>query len=182
MDFGTLSAKQEIRDLLCRYCRSLDRMDRSLADSLWHADATVDYVGVYQGSATGFLDWVWSIHAGLQTHSHQITNVLCDVDGDTATSEAYVTVVLWGEPDDTNHQAEIISRGRYLDRWSRRDGRWAIGERVHVSDMQSHRRVPRGHRDPGSTRDGLDLSYQTLAPKKEPAIRSTAHKGRQLPK
>ena len=162
MDVATLITKQEIRDHLARYCRAMDRMDRALADSLWHRDATVDYVGVYQGSSEGFLDWVWMMHAELQTHSHQITNVLCDVDGNEAASESYVTVALWTRPDESGTRTEITARGRYLDNWSHKEGRWAIERRTYITDMQSQETIQSGEHPPGGTRDEDDLSYKVL--------------------
>jgi len=39
-----LAATQAITDVLHRYCRGLDRMDREMAESVWHAGGTADYV------------------------------------------------------------------------------------------------------------------------------------------
>ena len=162
MDSHSALVKQEIRDNLARYCRAMDRMDRALADSLWHDGASVDYVGVYQGSSEGFLDWVWTMHAELQTHSHQITNVLCDVNGSEAASEAYVTVALWTCPDESGARTEITARGRYLDSWSRKAGRWAIDRRTYITDMQNRETIQSGEQPPGGTRDQDDPSYRVL--------------------
>ena len=120
----TLIAKQAIRDALSRYCRGLDRMDREMAEDVWHADGTADYLGIFEGTGHGFIEWVWEAHAAMDRHSHQITNVLVELDegGERATSEAYVTVTLWTLPDENGVQNEIVGRGRYLDRWSKRAG------------------------------------------------------------
>ena len=37
-----LLAKQAIREVIYRYCRGLDRMDRALALSCWHPGGTAD--------------------------------------------------------------------------------------------------------------------------------------------
>ena len=105
-----VAAKQAIRDALASYCRSMDRMDRDLALATWHADGTCEYVDMFEGTGAGFVDWVWGMHEGMIRHSHQITNVLMEVDveGDRAVSEAYVTVALWSPPEDS--PTEIISR------------------------------------------------------------------------
>src|SRR5262245_65246648 len=96
-DAGTavdeLVAKQAITEVIYTYCRALDRMDWDLAHTVWHADGTADYgANMFQGTGAGFLEWVWTQHEGMMGHSHQITNVLVDVDidGDRAASEAYV--------------------------------------------------------------------------------------------
>lgn len=160
-----LAAKQEISDVLSTYCRALDRMDEDLARSVWHGDGTADYPGLYRGSARGFLEWVWNAHGDLTGHSHQVSNALIEVDGDGAVSECYVTAVL--EYEATNGTlAHRIVRGRYLDRWARRHGRWAIVHRRFVPDLQPEvisieRRgttVDSGH----GTRDRDDPSYEFL--------------------
>lgn len=154
-------AKQEIRDVLSRYCRGIDRMDREMVLSVWHEGGTADYLDMYEGSGAGFVDWAWTTHEGMERHSHQITNVLVEVDGLVARSEAYVTVVLWTLPRD-GKQSEIVVRSRYLDRWSKRDGRWAIDHRVHVCDTHSLHELRRGIVSGASARDHGDPSYAVL--------------------
>ena len=130
-----LASKQAITEALHRYCHGLDRFDRALAD-IWHEGGTANYEGIFEGTGAGFLDWVWPVHEGFERTSHQVTNILIDVDGDRATSETYVTVCLRGT------EVDIISRGRYHDRWSRRDGRWGVDERGYTDDIQQT--LPRG--------------------------------------
>jgi len=151
-------ARQEIHDVLVRYCRGLDRMDREMARAVWHEDGTADYVGIYQGTGRGFVDWVWQAHAAMERHSHQIHNVLVEVDGEQAVSEASVSVLLWRPPAADGRRLQISVRGRYLDRWSRRTGRWAIDHRVHVVDMQSTAALEGGSSSPNATRDERDAS------------------------
>jgi hypothetical protein len=127
-------AKQAITEVIYRYCRALDRMDRELADSVWHPDGTADYGPTFQGPAAGLLDCLWSNHAKLLGHSHQVTNILIEVRGDRAGSEAYVTGTLWNRSD-SGVLTHMVALGRYLDRWSRRDGVWAIDHRRFVYDL-----------------------------------------------
>ncbi|MBW1883671.1 MAG: nuclear transport factor 2 family protein [Deltaproteobacteria bacterium] len=155
--------KQAIRDVLSRYCRGLDRMDKQLARRVWWEGGTAFYDGIFEGTGHEFIDWVWEAHAPMERHSHQITNVLTDVAGDRATSESYVTVVLWTLPDAAGAQTEIIGRGRYLDRWEKRDGVWAIEHRIHLLDMQTVLPLTRGDISAGSTRDPKDLSFEFIA-------------------
>jgi hypothetical protein len=138
----TLVAKQAITEVLYRYCRGLDRMDRGLALSVWHPGGTADYGPLFHGTGEEFVTWVWRAHEqGFVAHSHQITNILIEVDGQEAVSEAYVTVALRTGP--TNGRVlDIVGRGRYLDRWSQRDGTWAIDHRQFVDDFQSLYEMP----------------------------------------
>lgn len=162
-DVETLASKQAITEVLYRYCRGLDRMDRDMALGVWHPGGLADYGEHFTGTGAEFVEWVWKAHEGFHGHSHQITNVLIEVgaDGDHAVSEAYVTVAL--RAGSASEPLDIVDRGRYLDRWSRRDGRWAIDARQYVSDFQSVYPVPAtggvallGAR---SRRDRDDLSF-----------------------
>ncbi|MCB1704865.1 MAG: nuclear transport factor 2 family protein [Halioglobus sp.] len=155
-----LLARNAIQDALCRYCRGLDRMDKNMAYSVWHKDGTALYHDMYKGTGHGFIDWVWKEHAQMERHSHQIANSLIEVDGTTARSETYVTIVLWTNPDRHGEQQEIIGKGRYLDRWSYRNGKWAIDHREHILDMQTLHDLNRGYINDESRRDKNDPSFQ----------------------
>lgn len=156
-DLVELRAQLAIRDTLSRYCRGLDRMDKAMACAVFSEDSQVNYHGMYTGSGHGFVDWVWEAHAGMQRHSHQLSNSLIEVDGNRAISETYVTVALWTKPPDTQ---EIIARGRYLDRWRLDNGHWCINEREHILDLQSTNGVPDiAAPNAVSSRDREDASY-----------------------
>lgn len=154
--------KQAIRDVLSRYCRGLDRMDKEMAYAVWHPDGTAFYDGIFEGTGHGFVDWVWEAHAAMERHSHQITNVLIELDGDRASSESYVTVVLWTLPNAEGKQFELVGRGRYLDRWQRRNGAWAIEHRIHLLDLSSSFLLERADVSEGATRDERDLSFEFI--------------------
>jgi SnoaL-like domain len=159
-----LAAMQEIKDVLRAYCRGLDRMDRALAESVWHPDGTADYGPGYRGSGTGFLDFVWEYHATFAAHSHMLGNELVKVDLESATasSEAYVAVWLRTPPQD-GVVTDLFHRGRYVDQWSRRDGVWAVDHRSYVGDLAHEARHELSPAATGpanwGTRDRADLSY-----------------------
>jgi hypothetical protein len=159
-------AKQAITEVLYNYCRSMDRMDRELGSTVWHSGGTADYSArMYQGTGEGFLDWVWEQHKGMERHSHQIANVLIEVDGERAASEAYVTAALrMRQPDGS--AVDIESRGRYVDQWERRDGRWAIVHRRFVEDLTNVYPVMESWMTETdaveSRRDATDPSYEVL--------------------
>lgn len=133
--------RQAITDVLYRYCRSMDRIDAELGYSVWHDDGTAHYSGLYEGTGRGFIDWVCDLHRSMVATSHQVTNVLIEVDHETAVSEAYVTVRL-RTSDGSDGFVDIVGTGRYLDRWSCRAGRWAIDHRQYVSDLSTSQPVP----------------------------------------
>ena len=151
--------KDAIREVIYRYSRGLDRMDKEMAYSVWHPDGTALYYNIFEGTGHGFVDWVWEAHEAMESHSHQMTNILIQLDGDKAVSETYALVTLRSNPNAEGKQSEIFTRSRYLDRWSKRDGRWAIDHRTHVMDLQTVDGVSQPG-DAESRRDQKDPSFQ----------------------
>lgn len=153
--------RQAITDQIYRYCRAMDRIDHELGYAVWHDDGTADYgEAVYQGTGRGFIDQVCIQHGHLLVHSHQVTNIVIELSGDRAGSEAYVTARLRMERGGKLMQMEVLSR--YIDLWSKRDGRWAIDHRHAVMDMDEIREVtPMKQLDIGQ-RDRTDPSYAVL--------------------
>jgi hypothetical protein len=162
--YRELLVKQVIRDAHSRYCRAMDRRDEKLAASIWHEDGTADYGEIFKGTGAGFAAWVTETHGNFARHSHQITNVLVEVSstGEEAVSEAYVTVALWTPPDVMGAVTQVTSRGRYLDRWTRRDGGWGIASRLYVEDFTTAQQLSSDEVYPASrvsSRDHDDPSY-----------------------
>src|SRR5262249_59759219 len=129
----------------------------------WHADGSADYRGMFSGSADALLDWMWKLHAHMETHSHQLTNLRIELAGDRAASESYVTVALRSKAG-RSAARDILSRGRYVDRWSRRAGRWAIDHRIYLNDWTTSLAVPSEPLMPiTGRRDAEDASYAAFA-------------------
>jgi len=159
----TLHDKQAIQDVLYRYCRGVDRMDRALTRSCWHPDGTANYEGMFEGTVDALLDWMWDLHDTMQTHSHQMTNMLIEVQEERAVSETYVTVTLRTKPGRAGAR-DVLTRGRYVDRWSRHDGRWAIDHRHYLNDWMTYMPVPDAPTSPRTgRRDPDDASYAAFA-------------------
>lgn len=156
----TVADRQAITDLIYRYCRSMDRIDPELGYTIWHEDGTADYGDVYQGTGRGFIDFVCATHRQTLTHSHQISNIILQIDGDRAGSESYVTANLRVMRDEKLLQ--ITAWSRYIDTWSRREGRWGIDRRVAIIDFDEMREVQAMHRDSRGRRDRDDPSYAVL--------------------
>jgi SnoaL-like domain len=131
---ASLAAKQEITEMIYRYCRGMDRVDRKLSLNVWHPGGTVDYGAAFAGkTAVEFVDWVSEVHETMEATSHQITNILIDLDGEHATSESYVTAALRMKVGEV--PSDRIVRGRYLDQWAWQAGRWAIVHRKFEHDL-----------------------------------------------
>ena len=153
-----LVAKDAIRDQIYNYCRGLDRMDKALALSVWHPDATVITGNNMNATMSGpqWIDAAWKAHENIHSHTHQMTNILIKLDGDKATSETYFNTSLHAEPA-TGNTTSLI-RGRYLDRWSKRNGRWAMDHRQILVDFTTS--SPGPNATGLGRRDTTDPSYR----------------------
>lgn len=160
-DLAILLAKQAITEALHDYCRAMDRIDDELGRSVFHADAGADYGAMYQGSGHGFIDFVHERHAAMLVQTHEVGNISIDVRGDSAGSEAYVTATLRFKADD-GELHDIVGKGRYIDRWERRDGRWAISHRQYLHEMDDLRPVSGSRFATQGLRDRSDPSYAVL--------------------
>lgn len=152
--------RQAITDQIYNYCRAMDRIDHQLGYTVWHEGGTADYGAIFSGTGRAFVDWVCETHGGMVAHAHRIANIMIRLDGKTASSEAYVHATLRFEQDGVLRQASIF--GRYLDRWSKRDGRWAIDARIYVQDFDDIRDVGAQIVTPWGRRDRTDPSYAVL--------------------
>lgn len=153
--------RQAITDLIYRYCRSVDRLDIPLGHSIWHDDGVADYgPAVYQGPGKGVIDLICAQHLHTLHHSHQVSNILITLDGDRAASESYVTATLRMAAGDGLRQ--IMVWGRYIDSWSRRDGRWGLDKRLSIRDFDEIRAVTEMVRHDVGRRDRSDPSYAVL--------------------
>jgi hypothetical protein len=156
-----LADHQAITDLIFRYCRSVDRLDVPLGHSIWHENGTADYgESFYQGDGPGVIDLICTQHSKLLHHSHQVSNILIELDGDRAGSEAYVTAALRMRRDGTLLHMSVWSR--YIDRWSRRDGRWGLDERIAIRDFDEIREVTAMAAHDAGRRYQSDPSYRVL--------------------
>lgn len=153
-----LRAREAIRQQLHHYCRAMDRRDDALGLAVWHETGTADYgADVFQGLGHDFVRQVSRSHLRRTAHSHQIATVGIVVAGESAASEAYATIRLWTEAGDG--YVEELFTGRYLDRWSLREGRWAIEHRVWVLDFAEADRRVSARLPIGGRRDREDPSY-----------------------
>ncbi|WP_159980694.1 MULTISPECIES: nuclear transport factor 2 family protein [unclassified Novosphingobium] len=151
-----LADKQAITEQIYRYCRSVDRLDVPLGHSVFHEDATADYgPHGYSGPGRGAIDWICEAHGNLLHHTHQVSNILIELAGTRASSEAYVTATLRMEREGRTMQIE--NWARYCDTWSKRGGHWAIDRRQtviefdaisEVTPMKKHETATRGKDDP----------------------------------
>jgi ketosteroid isomerase-like protein len=125
-----LKDRSEIHQCLMTYSRAVDRLDRDLLLTIYHPDAVDDH-GIFVGGPEQFADWVIDMHTRTHlSHQHCQFNSTIDLDGDVAHAETYYMFVALNR----NGPPFAMSGGRYIDRLEKRDGRWAIADRICVRD------------------------------------------------
>lgn len=163
-----LLAKEDIRDVLARYARGIDRADGELLKSCYHADAQEEHGSTYAGPAHPYID---GAVARMKKNPHPMAHYICNThverDGDTAFVETYVLTFARfekdGEPYDT------LTGGRLFDKFEKRDGKWKIAHRKMTFDWNRDAPSAEGWclgvfdpEDPKMNmwgRDGKDLTY-----------------------
>ena len=158
--------RHEIWQVLLRYARGLDRLDVELASSCYFDDAIEDH-GDFVGKPDDFIVWANRSSMLFKSTQHAVLNHACELSGDNAHCETYY--VFTGVAEKPPH---LLSTGRYVDHFQKRDGEWRIANRVAivegVFDLNDSQ-ISRGLRMPSSyskadaqpaTRDRGDVSYQ----------------------
>ena len=130
-----LVAVQEIRDVIARYCRGIDRRQMELVRSCYHPDATDDH-GDYRGGIDGFIDYLGVTLAHWQSTTHFLGNVLVELDssGTAARAESYALAFHRIAARGDKPERDLVGGIRYVDDFERRDGVWRIADRVCVLD------------------------------------------------
>lgn len=128
----------EIERLIMAYAERVDRGDFAGVAALFeHATYRAD-----QGEVTmeqhgsdavqrTFEGLVRRYPDGTPRTKHVTTNVMIEIEGDSATSRSYYTVL---QQTETLPLQPIIA-GRYHDRFERVDGRWRFADRLIYSDL-----------------------------------------------
>jgi hypothetical protein len=155
--------RQAITELIYSYCRAVDRLDVPLGHSIWHADGVADYgEDFYRGPGRGVIDLICAQHRHALHHSHQVTNILIALAGDRAGSESYCIAALRVRRGERLEQITVWTR--YVDSWSRRDGRWGLDRRLAIRDFDEIREVRALKDHDVGRRDRSDPSYAVLGP------------------
>lgn len=128
MTLDDLIAEREIYRALSRFARAMDARDWGALNTIVLEDATADI-------GTGPLDNRAELIAHMRAFlddcgptQHFLGNVLVDVDGDLATSKAYVSDVHLGTGDMAHLTFSTL--GEYHDQWKRVDEVWRMTHRT----------------------------------------------------
>ena len=135
-----LLAKQEITELMFRYCRGVDRLDMELVRSCYQPDAT-DSHGSFHGTVDEYLAWSERLLRRYTGSVHTLMNILIELapepGDDSATqwarSEAHGVARHWTEGG--LPELNLSVGFRFIDDICRRDGGpWLIQRRVATTE------------------------------------------------
>lgn len=126
-----LKAREDIRDCIMREVRGRDRHDVDLVAGCYWPEG-FDEHGPNITAAPNYPARANAGHAAFfAATSHNITNHLCEIDGNTAHCETYVVGALLSK----DGSVCTIAPGRYIDRLEKREGEWRILHRRCTVDM-----------------------------------------------
>jgi uncharacterized protein (TIGR02246 family) len=124
-------SRDAIRKLATTYSRAVDRGDKAMLASIFWDDSVV-ISGLVNASGHVFADQIVDyVVANLDYCFHSIANEWIEVKGNHAVGEHYIIA----------HQSsggqDVMTGGRYIDSYERRDGVWKIASRTFVADWNT---------------------------------------------
>jgi hypothetical protein len=123
--------KQAIGEAMLRYCHGVDRCDLAMLKSAFWEEGTADY-GAFVGPNGTFCEVLVPTLQGMTSTMHNVSNTLITLSGNKAKSVS--NCVAYHQMDTPDGAIEIVSGGRYLDDFEKRDGEWRILNRTFVLD------------------------------------------------
>lgn len=130
-----------IDDQITRYCRAIDTGDWDLLDTIFTADAVLDYTssGGQRGAFPEMKAWLASVLPLFAVRQHLVTNREITVDGDTASSRSSLLNPMGVRRPDGSLDL-FITGATYHDTWRRT----AVGWRMVSRRIEEHWRDGRG--------------------------------------
>ena len=120
-------ARQEIRDVLARYARGVDRADGELLAGCYHPDAIEEHGSTYSGPAAEYIAGAVERLRAMGPMAHYLCSTHIELDGDRAWAETYVlTFARFGGG---GGDVDTLTGGRLCDRFEYRSGEWRIAHR-----------------------------------------------------
>ena len=123
----------EIDDVLTRYATAVDTRDWNLYQTVFTADALIDYTssGGIRGGVAEMTKWLSDALSIFSMSQHLVTNRDIQVAGDTATSRSYFYNPMGRTKRDGTLELMFVG-GFYRDQLRRTADGWRIAERVAI--------------------------------------------------
>jgi len=130
-DVAVMLAERAITRVLHRYAQGVDRSRLEQVRSCYWDEADDDHLPHFSGPIDEYVAWLAQVLPRLESISHQLTNIVIDVDAraGTAAVESYCLNALVAPPDAGATSTRTLQCFRYVDRFERRADEWRILQR-----------------------------------------------------
>jgi hypothetical protein len=126
----------QIQQVLARYCRGIDRLDRALLEQTYWEDGFDDHA-VFRGKPAEFIDWVLDYLSKDKCSMHTLGQTLFAPQAPRVAAETYFNTQ--HVRSDAGGEFIGYSSGRYVDVFEKRQGEWRILTRTLILDIR-HRK------------------------------------------
>ena len=138
-----LLAREQIREVVVRYCRGIDAGDFDAVASCFTEDATLKH-GRLDGTPNDLISFVKRFKGILVNCCHCVGGAVVVLDGDKATCESTFSAYHRIKPDDTGLspvptngvETDWLVAGRYVDEMICENGVWRIQKRQGIHDWE----------------------------------------------
>jgi len=132
-----LWAEAEIRRVLLRYVRGIDRLDLDLVRGCYHPDAT-DAHGSFGGTVDEFVVWVERVLRRYDATMHVLGNPLVEFaptpDGVPVAADVETYGMAFHRTAGGPPEHNLVTGFRFVDRFEARAGDWRIVRRTAVTE------------------------------------------------
>lgn len=141
-DLALIADELEIRRVLARYCRGVDRLDERFVEAcFWPSQdgSPAVFAGTFGGTPREWVEFIFKRMRQDLITTHHLGQSLIEIDGGNAEVETYFQS-RHAYADEGDVTVMVVS-GRYADRFEKRDSEWRIASRTLIFDL---RRFDRG--------------------------------------
>lgn len=126
-----LADREAIRECIYRYARGVDRCDEELMRQAYWPDGVDEHMS-FVGSREKYLEWSLPILRNMDQTMHFVGNILIRIEGAQASVETYFQAI--HRVKDGDRRFDVISAGRYVDKFEKRQDIWRVLRRRTVID------------------------------------------------
>jgi hypothetical protein len=157
---------QAIRDVVLRYARGIDRVDRELVRDCYWPEATDEH-GSFFGTRDEYVAWVFDrLLPRYVMTMHFLGNILVEVEAGAELARCETYGVAYHRVDSTKVEHNLRTGFRYVDDFAKRDGQWRIARRTCTLEWTLHTAPERWWDAPAThrrgSRDRTDPVYWAL--------------------
>lgn len=128
MNIENLVAERDIQRQLISFARAMDNHDYDAMRSITAKNIKANLGTGEINGCEEVIELIRSFLSNCGVTQHLLGNIIIDVNGNTATSEAYVADLHLGK--DQKENISFRTLGNYEDKWKKVDGIWLLTHRI----------------------------------------------------